>query len=322
MFNGTDLIGKTFGRLTVISVVPKEERKDKKRMYYVCECSCGMQKIVRRDALTSNAILSCGCLQKEKALKANTKHGFYKERLYKVWDSMKQRCNNPNNKKYSKYGGRGISVCPEWENDYLAFREFMLSQGYDPKAPFGECTIDRIDNDGNYCPENCRVITIQEQQHNRETSAFYYLDGKRYTLTQIANKLGIPRPTLQGRLKRGLSIEEAISIPLRTLKVEANGETHTITEWSAILQVPRSLIQSRLERYSMQEIYDEWLSNDKKLEKKGDYFVKLHEANGEVHSQSEWARILNIPATTLRYKLKTKTMQEVFNEYKNRIESR
>lgn len=318
MLDGTDLIGKTFGRLTVISIVPKEERKDKKRMYYVCKCSCGTQKIVRRDGLTSGAILSCGCLQKEKATEANTKHGFYKERLYKVWDGMKQRCSNPNHKEYSKYGGKGISVCPEWKNDYLAFREFMLSRGYDPKAPFGECTIDRIDNNGNYCPENCQIITIQEQQHNRETSSFYYLDGKRYTLTQISEKTGIKRVTLQGRLRRGFSIEEAILTPSKIIKVEANGETHTITEWSSILQVPRSMLQGRLERHSMQEIYDEWLKNGRKLEKKGDYFVKLLEANGETHSQSEWARILNIPSTTLRYKLKTKTMQEIYNSCKNK----
>lgn len=314
MSDGTDLLGKTFGRLTVISVVPKEERKDKKRMYYVCKCSCGNQKVVRRDGLTSGAILSCGCLQKEKALEVNTKHGFHKERLYHVWDGMKQRCSNPNHKEYSKYGGKGISVCSEWANSYPAFREFMLNHGYDPEAPFGECTIDRIDNEGNYCPENCRIITIQEQQHNRETSVFYYLDGKRYTLTQIANNLGIPRGTLQGRLRRGFSIEEAISTPSRTIKVEANGELHTISEWSNILKVTRSLLQARLEKQSMQEIYNEWLSSGKKLEKKGDFSIKLHEVNGEVHNQTEWSKILGIPSTTLRYHLKTKTMQQIYDE--------
>ena len=318
MYDGSDLIGKRFGKLVVISVVPKEERKDKKRMYYNVICDCGTRKVVRRDSLTSGAVISCGCTQKERARELRLKHDYYNERLYKVWAGMKQRCSNPNNKEYSKYGGKGISVCSEWANSYPVFREFMLSHGYDPNAPFGKCTIDRINNDGDYEPNNCRIITIQEQQHNRETSAFYYLNGEKLTLAQVAEKTGIKRVTLQCRLDKGMSIEDAIRTPLRTLLFEANNEIHTISEWATILNVPRSTIQGRLQNHSMQDIYDDWKKNNGKLII-GDFSSKYHTVNGVTKKQIEWAKELNIPPSTLRYKLKKHTMQEIYDSYKNRL---
>ena len=146
----------------------------------------------------------------------------------------------------------------------------------------------------------------------------YYLNGEKLTLTQIAQKTGIKRVTLQSRLNRGLSIEEAIKAPLRTLLFTANNETHTISEWANILNVPRSTIQGRLQNHSMQEICDDWKENNGKLVI-GDFSPKYHTVNGVTKKQIEWAKELNIPSSTLRYKLKKQTMQEIYDSYKNRL---
>ena len=98
-------------------------------------------------------------------------HGGINDRLYEVWGSMKKRCNNPNDKSYKNYGGRGIKVCKEWNENYLSFKKWAYKNGYDENAPHGECTIDRINVNGNYEPNNCRWISNAEQQKNKRKSA-------------------------------------------------------------------------------------------------------------------------------------------------------
>lgn len=99
-----------------------------------------------------------------------TKHGLNGTRLYRVWHSVKNRCYNKNNHAFKYYGALGVTVCDEWKNDFVAFRKWMLENGYDESAPWGKCTIDRIDPNGNYCPENCRVVDMVVQRHNRRDS--------------------------------------------------------------------------------------------------------------------------------------------------------
>lgn len=302
-----NIIGKRFGRLVVIG-----EDYNKKTKRYKCVCDCGNISYPTKSSLVRGITKSCGCLQKEVMAKEKYKHGYSYERLYQVWSGMKQRCVNPNHVAYSQYGGRGIKVCDEWMNNYVSFREFMLTHGYDPEAPFGECTIDRINNDGDYCPENCRVISVQEQQINKGDVFSFMLDGQRMTISGVALTKEITRSGIQYRLKKGMSLEDAINTPLRKDKTyEADGQVRTLKEWSGIMGVTVNVIYGRLLTHSFQEIYEEWKSSGLKVKENK---VKYFTVDGETHNQTEWGKILGIPNTTLRYKLKKKTMEEIVRE--------
>lgn len=163
-----DLTGQRFGRLTVIRqaddyIAPSQGHY----AVWECQCDCGNLTTVIGTRLTRGIVLSCGCYQAQRSAEYHTKHNGCKDRLYRIWCAMRERCNRPLNKAYASYGGRGIRVCEEWDKDYQAFRDWALINGYDPTAPFGQCTIERIDVDGDYCPENCTWISLTEQQKNK-----------------------------------------------------------------------------------------------------------------------------------------------------------
>lgn len=159
--NFNDLTGQKFGRLTVIKRVSPIGQK----VRWLCRCDCGNLKDIAAFELTSGNTKSCGCLQDEARHRRRNPDG-RGTRLYGVWKSMRQRCRDKNHSSYARYGGRGICVCEEWE-DYQTFHDWAFANGYDPEAPRGKCTIDRIDPDGNYEPENCRWVDSHTQNANR-----------------------------------------------------------------------------------------------------------------------------------------------------------
>lgn len=198
-----DLTGQRFGRLTVIERVGTTKARN---AIWLCKCDCGNETKVNGGNLTSNSIKSCGCLRQEQ-LKT---HGLSYSNLYPIWISMKDRCFNPNNKEYHCYGGRGISICDEWKNNFENFYTWAKDNGYDENAKYGECTIDRIDVNGNYEPSNCRWITMKEQQRNRRDNHLLTYDSETRCVSEWAEILGVNYGTFKSRIKNW-TIEKAFN---------------------------------------------------------------------------------------------------------------
>lgn len=199
-----NLTGKLFGRLLVISEAPREEKY--RWVLWRCKCECGNEHIVKTQALMNGSTRSCGCLFLDTARakgRAKRTHGATNTRTYNKWVAMKGRCSNENNQKFKNYGGRGIKVCERWAN---SFSNFLADMG---EAPEG-MSLDRIDPNGDYTPENCRWATQKTQQNNRTNNVILQVDGKRMTLSEAARHVGITPDMLQQRLKRGDPLDYAL----------------------------------------------------------------------------------------------------------------
>lgn len=197
-----DLTGQRFGKLVAINIVGKRGTY----IAWKCLCDCGNECIVTSSHLRSGHTKSCGCIVRE--------HGESGTRLHEIWHGLIQRCTNKNTVNYAYYGGRGIRICDEWRNSYLNFRNWALSIGYNDSL-----TIDRINNDGDYSPDNCQWVDMKEQGANKRNNIYWTYNGQTKHLSEWARIVGISRMTLCQRVYRSnWSIEEALSIPTRKYK--------------------------------------------------------------------------------------------------------
>lgn len=236
--------GAKFGRLTVVC----EDGKRNPR-YFVCACGCGTQKIVRLDSLRRGEIVSCGCYNREISRAKNTKHGLSQGRIYRIWQGVKSRCLNPNNTSYNHYGGRRIVVCSEWM-EFEVFSRWAIANGYRD-----DLTIERIDVNGNYEPENCSWVPVAEQRRNTTRVHKIEIDGEAKTQRQWAAAVNMHQSTLRHRLGMGIPLEEAITTPVKPKRlVEHHGESKNIAEWAREVGVKDATIRQRLKRgWSIEE---------------------------------------------------------------------
>ena len=212
-----NLVGQKFGKLTVIALESGRTTDDRK---WRCVCDCGGEKVTSEDNLKRGHCKSCGCLYKNNggSEKKNIPFGST-SKLYNVWQNMRSRCKNPKDNNYKKYGARGITVCKEWDS-YPSFREWALSNGYKEGENRRNCTIDRIDVDGNYEPNNCRWATAFEQVNNRRNTIRIEFNGETHALAQWAKETGIDYEVLLHRYIRGWSAERMLTQPVRTYRKE------------------------------------------------------------------------------------------------------
>lgn len=209
------LEGRKVNRLTVVSKAYQDKYK---HWYWNCKCECGNDTIVAGCDLRSGKAISCGCYKRGRASELNKTHGMKKTRLYNVWARMKQRCINPKAPEYDNYGGRGIRVCCEWLDAPESFFDWAERTGYNSMAKRGECTLERLDVDGDYEPSNCKWATAVEQNNNRRNNRKLEYNGETHTIAQWSRKLGIKKETLCARLRYGWSVEKALTTKVRNKK--------------------------------------------------------------------------------------------------------
>lgn len=216
MLNIDTFIGKKYGKLQIVSLDYKKQkyakngRKDGFLYYFKCLCECGNYTVVNLHDLTSHHTQSCGCYQKDQTSKSNKTHGLKNSPVFYIWTSMKQRCLNPNNRAYKNYGGRGITVCDEWKDDFKAFYDWAMANGYKEKL-----SIDRIDVNGNYEPSNCRWATRRIQSRNTRKNIIVEYKDEKLCLKDLAVKYNIDYKLLHKRFKKGWSIEKALTTPTK-----------------------------------------------------------------------------------------------------------
>lgn len=213
-----NLINRKFGRLTVVKYSHQNKLYAK---YWECKCNCGKKTIVRASALTEGTSRSCGCWQKElmSETKYNLIHGMTKTKIYRTWQQVKERCLNEKNQSYKDYGGRGIKICNRWLK-FENFRDDMYKSCKEHIDKFGtrNTALDRINNNGNYCLNNCRWATQKEQGNNRRNNNIIVFNGKTQNLSQWAEELKMDRNILNLKLYRGWSIKDTLTTPIEIIK--------------------------------------------------------------------------------------------------------
>lgn len=204
-------IGLRSGRLVVIDEKQAPKGSSSYHKMAVCKCDCGNIIEVRGTRIANKTIQSCGCIAIEKHTKRLTKHKMYGTRIYRIWSGMKARCFRKALPEYSRYGGRGITVCKEWKNDFETFHQWAMANGYRE-----DLTIDRINNNGNYEPTNCRWVTSKEQSRNTSKNKLLNYKGETHCASYWAEKLNLNYYTLLTHLRKGMSVKNALEYQRRS----------------------------------------------------------------------------------------------------------
>lgn len=196
-----DHIGQRFGKLLVVGYAGGRNGKAE----WLCICDCGRNAFVTGNSLRCKSTKSCGCLQRN----SRTRHRLSRTSFWRRWSGMKRRCLNKASKAYKNYGGRGIQVCEKW----MIFENFYddMFSTFKPHL-----SLDRIDNNGNYSPENCRWSTKTEQTTNTRRNSWHTVFGKQWTISQLAKNWNVPASVLGGRIRRGWAIHHALTIPVHS----------------------------------------------------------------------------------------------------------
>ena len=239
MIEHTDITGKRFGRLVALEYIGKSR--------WLCQCDCGNKKVIRTDHLKNGATISCGCYNREASSKRNRKHGMTASPEYYAWAHMIKRCENPTDSRFYRYGARGITVCERWKGQN-GFQNFINDMG---RRPGPKYSIDRINNDGNYEPSNCKWSTMLEQSNNKGNNRLISYLGETKTLKEWSRELGFDYKNIWERMNCGWDFEMAIKMEKReTVRhlVEYKGVTKTIAQWCKELHLEYGTVQARLKR--------------------------------------------------------------------------
>lgn len=238
-----DLTGRKFDRLTVLS---RGKNSNTGCARWVCRCDCGKTVVVLGGSLTGGKTHSCGCYRNENSANKATKHGKHELKIYGVWSSMKGRCFCESNKSYKNYGGRGITVCDEWM-EFQGFYEWSLTSGYSEGL-----TIERIDVNGDYCPENCKWATRLEQAHNKRNNKFIEYNGEKKCYSEWAHELGGTDGLVSQRIKKGWEVKDAVTEPIIDPylgeQITINGVTKNKGQWAKEMGIHRTTLNSRIKK--------------------------------------------------------------------------
>ena len=246
-----DLTGQTFNNLTVIGrgetkVTPGGQKK----LTWLCRCKCGRLTQVGTWHLRNGGIKSCFYCGNAKSHESRIKHGKYGTRIYRIWIGMHSRCRDVCDK---DYGGRGISVCEDW-SEFENFYRWAISNGYSENL-----TIDRIDNDGNYEPSNCRWTTLEQQANNRRTNKYIVVNGRKYSFAEAAREFGVSETQVRYRYLQGLSGDEIVSKERKPTMINGGhlykGKRYSRQQLSDMFGIKVSTFSCRFARgWSIEEI--------------------------------------------------------------------
>lgn len=235
-----NISGQRFGRLVALG--PTGRGNDGGILWH-CRCDCGKETITIGAHLRSGHSTSCGCYQVEMTVRRSTSHGMSHTREYDAWCSMNKRCANPNDSSYLDYGGRGITVYSEWQDDFQAFYDHV------GPIPFEKATIDRIDNELGYFPGNVKWSTQKEQARNRRNNTMLTYDGKTQSMSAWVEETGISKGAIQTRIKMGWSVEKTLTEPVHneSAMITYDGRTQHIAAWAREVGLHRAVIRSRIQ---------------------------------------------------------------------------
>ena len=235
-----NLMGKTFGELTVVSGPEQRRVNGVSRIFWVCRCSCGELRTVQAQVLhKSNRCQTCKKIKLAGDMSKRAKtHGMRHTRTYRIWIGMKNRCTNPNNYSYAYYGGRGITLCDKW----MKFEGFFEDMGDAPE----NLTLDRLDGNSGYSKGNCRWATQRQQMQNVSTNHNISFNGETKCIREWARTLGISRSAIERRIARGLPIEKVLHNKSRLITITFEGVTMRLTEWAKFAMLDGKTLAKRL----------------------------------------------------------------------------